>query len=461
MQSGVTASITSVGNGWYRCSITVTATTTASSVSNGAFISIQTTNTASADTYTGNGTSGIYVWGAQLSDSASVDTYVNNPVAAPTAAAYYGARFDYDPVTLQPKGLLIEEQRTNLAIRSEEFNSATWGATNFTVLSDNIVSPDGTQDAEALIETTTASAFHYANQTITKAASAIQYTASIYVKAKGRQIAMSIASGAGGAVGRFNPDTGVITAAAAAYGTWTAQSFTATAVGNGWYRCVLTGTSDTATSFSLQISTWNTALNTNVYTGDGVSGFYVWGAQVEAGAFATSYIPTTASQVTRSADSATIVGSNFSGWYNASAGTMYANWDIPVLGSGLSPRLFSFLGAGGTVVDELMMFVFQSSGKATSANAFTGSVNAGRMDSTTTFTNNAVYKSAYAYASNDRALCVNGITPTISTATYTIPTVTSAAIGSASGVNHLNGHIRSLAYYPRRLSNTELQAITQ
>jgi hypothetical protein len=112
------AAITSVGNGWYRCS--VTATTTAASLT----FRVYMMTDATTFSYTGDGTSGIYIFGAQLSDSASVDPYVYQPVAAPTSTAYYGPRFDYDPVTLAPKGLLIEEQRTNLLLRSEEFDNA-------------------------------------------------------------------------------------------------------------------------------------------------------------------------------------------------------------------------------------------------------------------------------------------------------------------------------------------------
>jgi hypothetical protein len=116
-------SITPVGNGWYRCSITANG--------NGLVSTVRVyLNNGTSFSYTGDGTSGIYIFGAQLSDSASLDPYSYNPVAAPTSTAYYGPRFDYDPATLAPKGLLIEEQRTNLVLNSDISDGGLSNSTN-------------------------------------------------------------------------------------------------------------------------------------------------------------------------------------------------------------------------------------------------------------------------------------------------------------------------------------------
>jgi hypothetical protein len=95
-----------------------------------------------------------------------------------------------------------------------------------------------------------------------------------------------------------------------------------TDVGNGVYRCSITKTAtSSASSNGAFIYVTNSASATiNAYTGDGYSGIYIWGAQLEAGAFPTSYIPTVASQVTRSADSASMTGANFSDWYRLMRG---------------------------------------------------------------------------------------------------------------------------------------------
>ena len=90
-------------------------------------------------------------------------------------------------------------------------------------------------------------------------------------------------------------------------------------IGNGWYRCIAIGTASAVTGVYFNISNTATQL---AYSGDGTSGIYLWGAQLEAGSFATSYIPTVASQVTRAADVAVMTGTNFSSWYNQSEGTI-------------------------------------------------------------------------------------------------------------------------------------------
>jgi hypothetical protein len=102
------------------------------------------------------------------------------------------------------------------------------------------------------------------------------------------------------------------------------SSSSITPVGNGVYRCtgVWTATSATHTVVRIQLIT---NIGQTSYTGDGTSGIYIWGAQVEEGAFPTSYIPTTTAAATRSADVASITGSAFSSWYRQDEGTMFAN----------------------------------------------------------------------------------------------------------------------------------------
>src|SRR5690349_21285357 len=107
--SGGSPTITPIGNGWFRLSLTGTCTTSGSPV----FVFMLMPDSGTASTYTGNGTSGLYVWGAQLSSSGSLDTYSVNTAAAPTSAAYHGPAFDYDPSTLATRGLRIAEARTN------------------------------------------------------------------------------------------------------------------------------------------------------------------------------------------------------------------------------------------------------------------------------------------------------------------------------------------------------------
>jgi hypothetical protein len=130
-----TASITAAGNGWYRCQMTSTAGSTASGNVQFRLVSSGTTTS-----YTGDGTSGLFIWGAQLEQV----TYQTTPgtYVATTSAAYYGPRFDYDPVTLAAKGLLIEQQRTNLSLHSGT-TAANWTAVGGTIANTGKLSPDG------------------------------------------------------------------------------------------------------------------------------------------------------------------------------------------------------------------------------------------------------------------------------------------------------------------------------
>lgn len=457
--SGVTSSITSVGNGWYRCSITSTATT-AGSATPQIRVTTSFTTTAASSTYLGDGTSGVYLWGAQLSDSASLDPYVYNPAAALTSTAYYGPRFDYSPTTLAPLGLLIEEARTNLLLYSDRLDvAATWISANIDVTANAIVSPDGTTNADAIIEKTTPTVFHYINQSVTKAASSIQYALSFYVKNKGRDIVINIqSSGVNGVAARINPETGNIVTGIAAFGTgWTAGSLTTTSVGDGWYKVVMVATSDTAITAQFQCSLYNAALVTNIYTGDGVSGVYIWGAQLEAGSFATSYIPTAGASVTRSADVATMVGNNFSNWYNQTTGTLAVAFDASANG------FATYVSASNGTITQNSTHIDNDTGIMRAA-YYSGSALVTALGLGAIGTVGATNKIATAYAVNDFAASRNGGTVATFTSPGAVPVgLTQLNIGADDrllAANYTSNHIKSISYYNTRLTDTLLQAIT-
>lgn len=299
----------------------------------------------------------VIAFGAQLSDSASVDPYVYQPVAAPTSTAYYGPRFDYDPVTLQPKGLLIEEQRTNLVLNSS-------------ILNTQIV-------------------------TVTAAAHTLSF-----------------------------------------YGT-------GTIVLSGAYTGTLVGTGAYPTRTTLTFTPIVGALTLTV-TGS------VTMAQLEAGAFATSYIPTGASQVTRAADNASMIGNNFARWYNASAGSLFAQFDVAAVASG-SPGM-AIVSADNGAANGYVLYKGTASAVMTAYagvnNAAIGSVGV-----------NTSAKGVVAYDGINNAGALNGAAPVAITAAA-VPTPTQLLIGRSFGGNTLSGHVSRIAYYNRRLSNTELQGIT-
>lgn len=321
--SGLSAdsrTVESVGNSWYRISITYEDYTLSLYIKDNGMgvcaISIQPANNlveiSTLNTYTNFGdiTLGVYVWGAQLEQRSSATAYTattTSPIVkyqpVLQTAASGEARFDHDPVTGESKGLLIEEARTNLLPYSEAFDNAAWieQATSFT--SGNAVAPDGSLSAYTLIADTS-SGEHYLQDMLTAATGT--FTDSVFAKDGGYKhlILRPIHIGAdegGSQTVRFDLSTGTVQSSP--------SNVTATMedVGNGWYRCsmsyTVTGTLSGTYGFRIQVH--DDSYN-SIFTGDGYSGIYIWGAQREVGSFPTSYIPTSGSTVTRAAETAAI-----------------------------------------------------------------------------------------------------------------------------------------------------------
>jgi hypothetical protein len=436
------ASITPIGNGWYRCQVSATCVTSGTTNTQ---IRIATTYPDNLTPYTGDGTSGIYIFGAQLSDSASLDPYSYNPVAAPTSTAYYGPRFDYDPATLAPKGLLIEEQRTNLLTYSSEFDNAAWTKANTTVSANVTIAPDGTLTADKLVENTTTAQhliLQYYATTLGQT-----YTYSIYAKmtSPAEWTVFRLQLGSGGGIGTFD-----LSAVTASITNANAISASITPVGNGWFRCSLVSTSNgDGSNFIYK--------NSVIYTGDGTSGIYLWGAQLEAGAFPTSYIPTNSATVTRAADNASMVGSNFSSWYNQSEGTFVTSFDMYYATStiGAFPRVISVSnGSSANLIDiqstqynNENMTIIDTSVQQCSINA-------------TQFAANTTGKFAGSFATNNFQISANGVLG-IADTVGTVPIVNQMQIGNRWDlIRPMSGHIQSIKYYPTRLPNGTLQGLT-
>ena len=420
-----------------------TVTRTLSSNATAAYISLDTFDNGAV----------IYAWGAQIEQRSSATAYtatttapITNYIPALQSAASGVARFEHNPITGESLGLEIEEQRTNLTPYSSDFNqSPTWVKAGVTITNSANIAPDGTQTANRTVEntSTTVHQFYSAGYTLTAAS----YTASVYLKYDNRQyFKISLAtSGTNGCV--FDLINGTIFSSDSGF------TGSITAVGNGWYRCVVVITGTAATYF-LGFSQMSNS-TTLSYTGDGYSGTYIWGAQLEAGAFATSYIPTVASQVTRSADLASMTGTNFSSWYRADEGTLYS--ESSSYRAAYSPNAVLWDGTIGNRID------FGTPGTASDLSRLTVSVNSSNQCDirySGTYAVNTFLKASAAYKVNDFAVSVNGAA--VQTDILgTIPVVNSLAIGSRNDVNtYQNGTIKKLAYYPKRLQNSELVSLT-
>jgi hypothetical protein len=396
----------------------------------------------------------VEIWGAQLEQRSAVTDYtptttqpITNYIPVLLTAASGVARFDHNPTTGESLGLLVEEQRTNSILQSEDFTT-TWSVTRASVIANTIVSPNGTLTGDKLVEDTTASNSHFISQSSLSFTSGTTYSYSLYAKAAERTVVrLALPSAAFGAAVAYNFDLVAGTATLVTAGTGNTASITA--VGNGWYRCVVSAQATSTTNGTNQIFLISGGFAT--YTGDGYSGIYIWGAQLEVGAFPTSYIPTVAATVTRNADAASMTGTNFSSWYRADEGGIYCETSAPVVS--VSPTPWAIFGTG----DNRFQQFYQN---------FTTVVNRLRSNGTDydmaaiTVAATGFKKLTMAYQTSSAAAVVNGGAATTSSPAI-LPVVHSLRIGNdSSNSSAFNGTIKKFAFYPSRLSNSQLQALT-
>jgi hypothetical protein len=369
------------------------------------------------------------------------------------------ARFDHDPVTGESLGLLVEEQRTNLFLQSEDFSTG-WGTLRASVTTNIIAAPDGSFTADKLTEDTTPSSTHLLTQGFVYT-SGVTYTATFFVKAGERsqfQIRASTqATFPGDAI--FNLSTG------------TATSLNGTSsivpIENGWYRCSVTaaatanGTTGTGVYLRDGVSI--------SYNGDGTSGIYIWGAQLEQASFPTSYIPTTSSTVTRTADNASITGTNFSSWYRQDQGSIL--WIGNVYTREIQAVCPYKITEGSSLRGIGVQFDTRSesyntffASRATSSNIPSKTAPAGTIPSGTKIKIAGAYEQGVGISA-----AFNGAGPAIEAGTtqtdIVFGTENQIDIGGSrciSGSNNkFTGVCEQLCYYPSRLTNTQLQTLTK
>lgn len=236
-----------------------------------------------------------------------------------------------------PFGILIEENRTNIAANTEAFDNAYWSKFRATITADSTASPNGIKTADTLVEDNTTGNHGFA-RAFTKSATPITYTLSAYVKKSGRD--WCFLSGDDGTVifgGYFNVNTGVTGGIVS--GNFTNCSTTISPAANGFYRLTFTGTSNSTTTIDAYVMS-ATADGTNSFAGSNSAALFVWGLQLEVGSFASSYAP---NGTARPYDGFTY--SPFAGNASATNGTAYAeaktewatsNGTVPLVSFGIA-----------------------------------------------------------------------------------------------------------------------------
>jgi len=396
---GAGAAIQNVGDGWFRCSVAFT--------SSGSGVAIAVIGSPSTSiSYTGDGTSGIFIWGAQLVEGTSALDYF------PTTNRQDVPRIDFRNAdgTLSSCGrLLLEPQRTNFVLRSEEFDSATWTKSLTTVVANAEISPDGTQDAETMTVSTSAS---FVEQTV--ALTAGTYTFSVYVKVisqttAGQMRLQAVVDGVGLSV-NFTPTT-----------QW--QRFTSTYTAGA------------------------TLTNVRVRGQTFVGTVAVWGAQLETGAYPTTYIPTTTAAVTRIADVANKTG--VSSLIGQTEGTIY----LEILNNGNNSIEVPIVINNN--LNQLELQLVRSSAYQYRLSLYNAGVFVTDIMSTPVAPF-GLNKLAIGYKSGDYALSLNGA---LLTNNNTSKTYTSLLDKLSIGGTNTNNTAQA-ALFPTRLSNSQLQSLT-
>jgi len=422
---------TDVGNGWWRCQLTLTPAGTTS-------YNWRIGNYASGD---------IYIWGAQLEPGSTASTLI------PTTGVASGApRFDHDPVTLQSLGLLIEESRTNLLTYSEQFDQGNWLTINSTITPDTIAAPDASITASTFNRNNTSTGNYLDSSSISKSSTSITYTWSLFFKKKDARYASLRLQGLypSRADIVFDLDAGTVAVAAITNANFSNASGTIQAFNNGWFRASITATSDSHSTIRA-----SAGCSTEPEEIDGpssvVNSVYVWGAQVEAAATPSSYIPTSGSAVTRSLDIATIGGTNFSSWYNQSEGTVFVEAEAP--GNSV------IAGFDDGTVAERWRVGYGSNNNSVILVIDGGVTQTHRSSPNNSTPFNQFHKLAGAIAVNNLSFAYNGTVT--SDSSLSVPVVNVLNLGKSTGTGgYINGHISRLSYFPTRKTDADLIKLT-
>jgi hypothetical protein len=369
------------------------------------------------------------------------------------------ARFDHDPITGESLGLLIEEQRQNLWNNSNDFTTWIKQTTNPGVVgvatTTATTSPDGNFNAYRYFAEAGGGSFYSIYRGVAGISSNTSYCYSAFLKAgEVSNVRLVIFDGPGAASGTFNLSSGSINFTINSTNTTIGAGTTITNYGNGWYRC--------AVVFSSTLSGNGFQFKIDLAGPPSVGqGLFVYGAQLEQGAFPTSYIPTTASTVTRTADSASMTGSNFSSWYRQDEGTFVVKYraDNPINGQN------QFLARASNNTYSNGVVVFIAGGGNPQISVTKDSLFDGLTGSSVVLQKNILYTTSATYKLNDLALSLNGSSVFVD-ASATIPDDLNRfdigrdhAGATANGLDA--GTISQITYYPSRLPNQVLQTLTK
>jgi hypothetical protein len=355
-------------------------------------------------------------------------------------------------------GLLIEEGRTNIFLQSQTLGTAPNAFLNSTVQADQTAAPDGTNTADQHTDDAT-SGQHYLNQGITYAIGT--YAFSVYAKAgTDNKLQLTVAATAFSLTPYANFDLATGTVSASGGG---AQFIAATIepMANGWYRCMLIAAADVAApanTFVMRIPAIGSSRAPS-YVGTGTT-IFLWGAQTEvvgAGSSASSYIPTTSASVPRALDVVILSGTAFSSWYTGGAiGTIYCEADADFQSIGGINWVTDITNGGSN--EEI--FLLNNNAQYNGQTKVGGSQQSNLIGGSWPIGSSRKVALAYATGTSNTELVANGVSIGIGTSAA-IPSVNQINFGTRPGASPaLNGYIKRIAYFPSRLTQAAMIALT-
>lgn len=405
------------------------------------------------NTYGGATARDIQVWGGQVETGDIATDYIPTTSAAVTVGPIANVpRLDYTGGGC-PK-LLMEPTRTNLTTYSNQFDNTVWTKEGITITANATTSPDGYTNADKIVASAIAGdKVTYQISSVTVGAI---YTASAYFKASEYNYAFIRLGGIAN-----NPYIIYDLINQNIVSTALLTSSSITSMGNGWYKITATGTTTAnvlAPNLMVIPSSGYILGGDNIpeFTGNGISGGFIWGCQLEAGAYATSYIPTFNASVTRNADIA--IKNSISSLIGQTEGSVLCNF---ITESDTSSDVTTVFGlhSGTSITNRIQLYSINGTlGLLIVAN------NIVRL-------NEIIYdnapkesvKVAFKYSSNGVTVYVNGTQRfTTSTSVVFTQTMDSIAICSRSGIDDFGkGQLVSqLLHFKIALSNADLATLT-
>lgn len=379
---------------------------------------------------------------------ASTGVYTDRLSVLRTAAAST-PRWDFHPITGLSRGLLFEPQRTNLFLRARELDNAAWTKTGMTVSANTSMAADGTMALETLAATAVGA--NVAQACTITAGNAI--TVSVYARAStSSHLLLSLNDGVNGALCWFNLQAGTIGTHTAGTGTVLFAFKDIEVCGAGLYRCSLSVTTSTSTAFAATFGPAaadgiGTAIGDVIFAGD---------AQFEAASTATSFIATSSTAVTRSADFLSVPTSG--SWFNATEGTMIFDFLV----SRRTPTgSVVFGGIGDTFSNTIYLSRSNSSVFMT---VLSGGPQQALIGKTLDWTIGARNRVAMAWRANDFCIVANGGTAALDTngalPVTPVRLMVGAAPYAATGGSDCCDAMSQVSYFPRRLADSVMQTLT-